>query len=104
MWRLQCWEVTYVWLSTRFMDEARISPFSDDAVIKAIPLSAFPPYLYMVVRTLMLLRGLCFSLDLDIQVITHFWLPILTHMMAETHGSIHFWEVLAGCTALAAIC
>lgn len=55
-------------LPHRFIDEARISPFSDDAVIKTIPLSSFPADLYLVVRTLMLLRGLCFSLDLDYNV------------------------------------
>ena len=52
----------------RFLDEARISPFSDDAVIKTIPLASFPADMYMVVRALMLLRGLCFSLDLDYNV------------------------------------
>ena len=54
-------------LRLRFLDEACISPFSDDAVIKSIPLARFPPDMYMVVRTLMLLRGLCFNIGLDIQ-------------------------------------
>lgn len=52
----------------RLLDEACISPFSDDAVIKKIPLTNFPADMYMVVRALMLLRGLCFTLQLDVQV------------------------------------
>ena len=45
-----------------------MSPLADDAVIKRVPLQRFPRDLFMVARTVMLLRGLCHALDLDIQV------------------------------------
>ncbi len=55
-----------VW--SRPMAAARISPLADDAVIKKIPLQRFPRDLFMLGRTIMLLRGLAHALDLDIQV------------------------------------
>ena len=61
-----------VWF--RPMAAARISPLADDAVIKKIPLQCFPRDLFMLGRTIMLLRGLAHALDLDIQVI-----PISMH-------------------------
>ena len=45
-----------------------MSPLADNAVIKRVPLQRFPRDLFMVARTVMLLRGLCHALDLDIQV------------------------------------
>jgi hypothetical protein len=55
-----------VWF--RPMAAARVSPLADDAVIKKIPLQCFPRDLFMLGRTIMLLRGLAHALDLDIQV------------------------------------
>lgn len=52
----------------RALPEARVSPLADDAVIKRVPLQRFPRDLFMVARTVTLLRGLCHALDLDIQV------------------------------------
>ena len=43
-------------------------PLSQESLIKEIPLTAFPPDVYLIVRTLMLLRGLCHALQLDIKV------------------------------------
>ena len=68
----------------RFIEEACISPFSDEAVIKSIPLASFPPDMYMVVRALMLLRGLCFSLNLDYNVRL---LPVFVGLLVTTAWS-----------------
>ena len=46
---------------------ARVNPLADDAVIKKVPLQCFPRDLFMVARTVMLLRGLVHALDLDVQ-------------------------------------
>ena len=53
---------------SRSLPEARVSPLADNAVIKRVPLQRFPRDLFMVARTVMLLRGLCHALDLDMQV------------------------------------
>lgn len=52
----------------RPLREATIHPLADDAVIKQIPLKQAPEDLFSLGRTIMLLRGLCFSFDLNIQV------------------------------------
>lgn len=44
-----------------------MNPLADDAVIKKVPLQCFPRDLFMVARTVMLLRGLVHALDLDVQ-------------------------------------
>ena len=76
-------------MRSRFLDEACISPFSDDAVIKTIPLANFPADMYMVVRALMLLRGLCFSLNLDYNVRS----PPLPGLEEDRAQS--WWSILA---------
>ncbi|KAK9822468.1 hypothetical protein WJX81_005700 [Elliptochloris bilobata] len=60
-------KVAHIMFDTRSLPEARVSPLADDAVIKKIPLQRFPRDLFMVARTVMLLRGLCHALGLDIQ-------------------------------------
>lgn len=52
----------------RALPEGCVNPMAEDAIIKSIPLAKFPRDLFMVGRTLMLLRGLCHRLNLDIQV------------------------------------
>ena len=52
----------------RALPEARTNPLADDAIIKKIPLKQAPEDLFCIGRTIMLLRGLCFALDLDITV------------------------------------
>ena len=47
---------------------AQINPLADNAVIKQIPLKEAPEDLFSLGRTIMLLRGLCFALGLNIQV------------------------------------
>jgi hypothetical protein len=80
-----------VWF--RPMAAARISPLADDAVIKKIPLQCFPRDLFVLGRTIMLLRGLTHALDLDVQVP-----PI------SVHGGICFCSDAAhvSCSAAAA--
>lgn len=52
----------------RPLPEALICPLSDDATIKAIPLQHFPADLFLVSRSIMILRGLVHALGLDLQV------------------------------------
>jgi len=62
------WEYSKNKHMCRSLLEARINPLSDDATIKKIPLREAPEDLFSLGRTIMLLRGLCFALDLDIKV------------------------------------
>lgn len=50
------------------MPEALVNPLADNAAIKSIPLEHFPRDLFMIGRSLMILRGLTHALDMDVKV------------------------------------
>ena len=52
----------------RALPEALVSPLADNALIKTIPLEHFPRDLFMIGRSIMLLRGLTHALGMDVQV------------------------------------
>ena len=52
----------------RALPEALVNPLSDNALIKTIPLEHFPRDLFMIGRSLMILRGLTHSLGMDVKV------------------------------------
>ena len=52
----------------RAMPEALVNPLADNAAIKSIPLEHFPRDLFMIGRSLMILRGLTHALDMNIKV------------------------------------
>ena len=54
----------------RALPEALVSPLADNAIIKTIPLEHFPRDLFMIGRSIMILRGLTHALGMDVQV-TH---------------------------------
>lgn len=55
-------------LVCRPLPGAQINPLAEDATIKKIPLKEAPEDLFSLGRTIMILRGLCHALSLDIQV------------------------------------
>ena len=52
----------------RAMPEALVNPLADNAAIKSIPLEHFPRDLFMIGRSLMILRGLTHALGMDVKV------------------------------------
>ena len=52
----------------RAMPEALVNPLADNATIKSIPLEHFPRDLFMIGRSLMILRGLTHALGMDVKV------------------------------------
>lgn len=48
-----------------------MNPLADNAVIKSIPLDHFPRDLFMIGRSLMILRGLTHTLGMDVKVSAH---------------------------------
>ena len=52
----------------RPLPEALVNPLAENAVIKQIPLKQAPEDLFSLGRTVMLLRGLCYSLGVEVQV------------------------------------
>ena len=52
----------------RALPEALVNSLSDSALIKTIPLEHFPRDLFMIGRSLMILRGLTHSLGMDVKV------------------------------------
>ncbi|KAJ7556254.1 hypothetical protein O6H91_05G076200 [Diphasiastrum complanatum] len=59
---------------TCYVEEATVSPMSDKSILRTTPLTSFNQALWMVVRTILLLRGLCFSLHMDVSAAT-IWQP-----------------------------
>lgn len=57
-----------------FIEEATVSPMSRNSILKEIPLKKFNQGLWMVIRTNLLLRGLCFSLNMNISA-AKIWRP-----------------------------
>ena len=55
----------------RALPEALVSPLADNALIKTIPLEHFPRDLFMIGRSLMILRGLTHSQGMVVQVKQH---------------------------------
>eukprot|EP00884_Botryococcus_braunii_P006323 jgi/Botrbrau1/15692/Bobra.4_1s0069.1 len=66
--------VANIIFDTKQLPEGCVNPVAEDAIIKTIPLDNFPRDLFMVARALMLLRGLCHRLGLDIQA-AKLWRP-----------------------------
>jgi aarF domain-containing kinase len=59
---------------TCYVAEATVSPMSQDSLLRTTPLRAFNQAIWMVVRTLVILRGMCFALKMDLSATT-IWLP-----------------------------
>lgn len=57
-----------------YIEEATVSPMSQNSILKEIPLKKFNQEVWMVIRTNLLLRGLCFSLNLNISA-AKIWRP-----------------------------
>ena len=55
----------------RALPEALVSPLADNALVKTIPLEHFPRDLFMIGRSLMILRGLTHALGMDVKVAHH---------------------------------
>lgn len=59
-------KLAYIMFDTRPLPEAHVSPMAADSLLQTNPLTAFNQDFWLVVRTVLLLRGLCNSLQLDI--------------------------------------
>lgn len=59
---------------TCYVQEATVSPMSQDSILRTTPLKAFNQSVWMVVRALVILRGLCFALKMDLSA-TAIWYP-----------------------------
>lgn len=58
----------------RYLPEASNSPIGGKPMIDEADIKAFPPWLYLFCRTTMLLRGICFALDMDVNL-SEMWRP-----------------------------
>ncbi|KAI5072552.1 hypothetical protein GOP47_0012658 [Adiantum capillus-veneris] len=66
-----------------YVEEATVSPMSQNSILKEIPLKKFNQEVWMVIRTNLLLRGLCFALKLNISA-ARIWQP---YAMTALQGS-----------------
>eukprot|EP00250_Pteridium_aquilinum_P011766 c20291_g2_i1 orf=270-2069(-) len=66
-----------------YIEEATVSPMSRNSILKEIPLKKFNQELWMVIRTNLLLRGLCFSLKLNISA-AKIWRPYALTAIQES--------------------
>jgi aarF domain-containing kinase len=58
--------------TSRLLGKYKVSPFEPDSIIKRIGVQSMPPDVYLIVRTIQLLRGLCTAFDIDFSVAQHF--------------------------------
>lgn len=56
-----------LFIDYRPLPEALVCPLADDAIIKSIPMQHFPRDLFMVGRSLMILRGLTHALGMNVK-------------------------------------
>ncbi|KAG0609237.1 hypothetical protein M758_8G168900 [Ceratodon purpureus] len=66
---------------TCYVQEATVSPMSQDSILRTTPLKAFNQSVWMVVRALVILRGLCFALKMDLSA-TAIWFPYARDALA----------------------
>ncbi|MCO5606252.1 hypothetical protein L7F22_060439 [Adiantum nelumboides] len=66
-----------------YVEEATVSPMAQNSILTEIPLKKFNQEVWMVIRTNLLLRGLCFSLKLNISA-AKIWRP---YAMTAIQGS-----------------
>ncbi|KAH7433361.1 hypothetical protein KP509_07G065200 [Ceratopteris richardii] len=65
-----------------YVEEATVSPMSQNSILKEIPLKKFNQEVWMVIRTNLLLRGLCFSLKLELSA-SNIWRPFAMSALKE---------------------
>ncbi|KAL2624182.1 hypothetical protein R1flu_008427 [Riccia fluitans] len=63
-----------IMFDTCYVQEATVSPMSTESILRSTPLTSFNQALWLVVRALVLLRGLCYGLKMDISACT-VWRP-----------------------------
>eukprot|EP00850_Spirogloea_muscicola_P014624 SM000106S13972 [mRNA] locus=s106:464238:466947:+ [translate_table: standard] len=72
---------------TRFVPEGLVSPMSEDSPLHAAPLTMFNQALWLVVRVMVLLRGICHTLRMDLQS-SALWRPYaLAALSAPSTGA-----------------
>ncbi|GBG63095.1 hypothetical protein CBR_g36582 [Chara braunii] len=67
-------KMAYIMFDTRFLAEALVSPMCDDHMVRKTPLASFNQALWLVVRTLMIMRGLTNMLQVDLSAV-NIWQP-----------------------------
>ncbi|CAI5533334.1 unnamed protein product [Closterium sp. Naga37s-1] len=73
--------LSYLMFDTRPMAEAQTSPLAQESVLQKAPLKAFNQSYWLIVRAMLLLRGLCHSLDADISAV-QLWRPYAEALLA----------------------
>ncbi|KAL3692088.1 hypothetical protein R1sor_005739 [Riccia sorocarpa] len=63
-----------IMFDTCYVQEATVSPMSPESILRNTPLTSFNQALWLVVRALVILRGLCYGLRMDVSACT-IWRP-----------------------------
>ncbi|CAM6100827.1 unnamed protein product [Calypogeia fissa] len=67
---------------TCYEREATVSPMAEESILRQTPLTGFNQALWLVVRAMVLLRGLCYGLSMDISSCT-LWRPYALRALEE---------------------
>ncbi|GBG91635.1 hypothetical protein CBR_g52669 [Chara braunii] len=67
-------KMAYIMFDTRFIAEALVSPMCDDHMVRKTPLASFNQALWLVVRALVIMRGLANMLQVDLSAV-NLWQP-----------------------------
>ncbi|GMH35951.1 hypothetical protein BSKO_03819 [Bryopsis sp. KO-2023] len=80
--------MAFLMFDTKYMPEALVNPFgcAEDHLLSSISIEDFPPDLWLVVRVMMILRGLCHDLGVDVQAVD-LWEPYARAVLKDEENA-----------------
>lgn len=77
--------VARILFDVSYVEEATVSPTAQNSILRRIPLKSFNRSLWLVVRAIFILRGLCFMLKIDTSAAT-IWRPYALLALQAKHS------------------
>lgn len=77
--------VARILFDVSYVEEATVSPTAQNSILRRIPLKSFNRSLWLVVRAIFILRGLCFMLKIDTSAAT-IWRPYALLALQARHS------------------
>lgn len=81
-------KMAFMMYDVRYMPEAQVNPFggAEEHLLSIISIVDFPPDLWLISRVMMILRGICYDLDLDLHT-TKLWKPYALAVLKDEEGA-----------------
>lgn len=80
--------MAFMMYDVRYMPEAQVNPFggAEEHLLSAISIIDFPPDLWLISRVMMILRGICHDVDIDLHT-TKLWKPYALAVLKDEEGA-----------------